>query len=139
MKISYWLTPWSRIILEKQTCFLLVNIYPVFYGTRRFITTFTSALVPILSQFDPFHIPTSHFLKIHLNIILKFTPGSPMWSLTFWFPHPKFVYASPLPIQTTGPANHILLDFSSKLLGEEYRSLSFSLRSFLRSPVTSAL
>ena len=53
--------------------------------------------VPILGQHDPVHAPTSHFLKIHLNIILPSTPGSPNWFLSFTFPHQHPVYASPLP------------------------------------------
>jgi len=42
--------------------------------------------VPILSQIDPFHTPTSHLLKIHLNIPFPSTPGSPKWSLSLRFP-----------------------------------------------------
>ena len=56
---------------------------------RRFITAFTSARHLSLScassiQSTP---PTSHFLKIHLNIILPSTSGSPKWS--------SFLQASP--------------------------------------------
>ena len=54
-------------------------------------------LVPIQSQRNPVHTPTSHFLQIHLNIILPSTPGSPQWSLTQRFPYENPVHASPLP------------------------------------------
>ena len=37
------LTPWTTVLLEKLTGSQLVKKFPAFYGTRRFITAFTSA------------------------------------------------------------------------------------------------
>jgi hypothetical protein len=51
----------------------------------------------IMSQRNQVHTPTSHFLKIHPNIILPSTPGSPQLSFSLRFPHQKPVYTSPLP------------------------------------------
>ena len=50
--------------------------------------------LPTLSQLDPVHTPTSHFLKRLLNIFLPSTPGSPKWSLSLRFPHQNPVYHS---------------------------------------------
>ena len=41
--LTHLLTPWSRVLLEKLTGFQLVKKFPAFYGTRVFITAFTSA------------------------------------------------------------------------------------------------
>jgi len=96
--------------------------------------------VPILSQLDPVHIPTPHYLKIRLNIIFPSTPGSPKWSFPSDFPI-KTLYRPLLsPIRATCPDHLILLDFiTRKILGEQYRSLTSSVCSFLHSPVTSSL
>ena len=61
--LTYLLTLYSRVSLAKLTGSQLVNKFPAFYGTRRFITAFTSARHLSLFwassiQFIPLH-PTS--------------------------------------------------------------------------------
>ena len=53
--------------------------------------------VSILGQPDPVHIPTSHLLKIHPNIIHPSTPRSPQWSLSSGFPTRPYTPPSPHP------------------------------------------
>jgi len=47
--LTYSGTARSRFLLGKQTDFQLVKKFPAFYGTRRLITAFTSALQLFLS------------------------------------------------------------------------------------------
>ena len=90
--------------------------------------------VRILSQLDPAHMPTSHFLKIHLNIILPSTPGSPKCFFPLKFPHQQLYTPLLSTIRAKWPAHFIVLDFITQtILGEEYRYLSSSLCSFLHS------
>ena len=41
--LTYLLTPWSRVLLEKLTSSQLVKKFSAFYENRRLITAFTSA------------------------------------------------------------------------------------------------
>jgi hypothetical protein len=43
-KYTYLLTAWNRVLVKKLTGSQLVKKFPEFYGTRRFITAFTSVL-----------------------------------------------------------------------------------------------
>jgi len=72
--MTYLLTPWSKVLPEKIAYYQLVKKFPAFYATQLFITAFTSA--HHLSLPHARSVPSSHFLKIHLSIILQSTPGS---------------------------------------------------------------
>ena len=53
--------------------------------------------VHIIGQPNPVHIPTSHLLEIHPNIIHPSTPRSPQWSPSLPFPHQDTIHPPLLP------------------------------------------
>ena len=98
LKVTYLLTPWSRVLLQKLTTLQLVKKLPAFYGTWRFIAAFTRAHHLSLSWATSIQsIPHIQLPKFHLNIILPSVLGSPQWSLSPRFPHQNPVHTSPLP------------------------------------------
>jgi len=52
--------------------------------------------VSILGQPNPVHIPTSHPLEIHPNIIHPSMPRSAQWSLSLRFPHQDPIHQDPI-------------------------------------------
>ena len=53
--------------------------------------------VSIRGQSNLVHIPKSHLLEIHPNIIKPSTPRSPQWSLSLRFPHQDPIHPCPHP------------------------------------------
>ena len=105
-------TPYNRVIFEKLTCFQLSQEIPRILGNPNVpyrINKYPPP-VPILNQLDPVHNLTCYLLKIHLNIILSSSSGSPQWSISLRFHHQKPVHNS-LPTRATCSTHLIILDF----------------------------
>ena len=58
--LTYLLTPWCRFLLEKLTGLQLVQEFPAFHGTRRFITPLKSVRHLSLSWASPIQPLYSH-------------------------------------------------------------------------------
>ena len=96
--------------------------------------------VSILGQPNSVHIPTSHLLEIHPNIIHPSTPRSPQWSLSLRLPHQDPLHSPLLTHTRHMPSpSHSSRFYHPTILGEEYKSFSSSLCNLLHSPVTRKL
>ena len=75
----YWEANWFA---ASQEIPLISRNPKVHYHTHKRPPT-----ISILGQPNPIHIPTTHLLEIHPNIIHPSTSRSPQWSLSLRFPH----------------------------------------------------
>ena len=97
--LTYLLTPWCRVLLEKLTGLQLVKKFPAFHGKRRFITSLTSVRHLSLSWASPIHSiyphPTSWSSVLILSTHLRL--GLPSGLLPSGFPTKTLYTPSPHP------------------------------------------
>jgi hypothetical protein len=98
--LTHSLTPHSTVLLEKLTGLQLVKKFPAFYGTRMFITAFTSAaicLYPEPDQSSPYpHTPLhEHPFYAWVSLMVPFLQVFPPNPYTCLSPPAYALHGSP--------------------------------------------
>ena len=136
--LTYLLTPWYRVLLEKLTGLQLVKKLPTFHGTRRFITALTSVRHPSLSWASPIQSIYTHPTSWRSILILSthLCLGLPSSLFPSGFPTKTLYTPLSSPMRATCPAHLIPLHFITRtILGEQYKTFSSSLCNLLHSPL----
>ena len=96
--LTYLLTPYYKVLLEKRTGSQPVKKFPAFYGTRMFITAFTSVRQLSLSWTSSIQSIPPHLTSWRSILILfsHLSLGLPSGVFPSGFPHQNPVYATPL-------------------------------------------
>jgi len=95
--LKHLLTPWSRV-LEKPISTQQVMKFPAFMEAEGSLPCSQEPVTCLCPETDQSSLwPPSHFLRIHLNIILPSMPGSTKWFFLSGFHYQNHVSNSPLP------------------------------------------
>jgi hypothetical protein len=65
------LTPWNRVLLEKLSVAHMINKFPFFYGTRKFITMFTRPHLCIQFWASVIHVTPPYPISLKSVLILS--------------------------------------------------------------------
>ena len=80
--LTYFLSPWCRVLLEKLTGLQLVKKFPAFHGTRRFIIALTSVRHLSLSWANPIQSIYPHPTSWRCILILStHPPYEALWKI----------------------------------------------------------
>ena len=122
--LTYLLTPWCRVLLEKLTGLQLVKKFPAFHGTRRFITALTSVRQLSLSCASPIRsiYPHPTYWRSFLILSTHLRLGLPSCLFPSGFPT-KTLYAplsSAIRATWRHHLQHVYILYSLSSLPDEY-------------------